>query len=145
MKPVLIDCDPGIDDSVGILFALGSGVLDVRAITTVSGNLTADRCSDNARRILDLAAAGDIPVDQGPLKPLVRPYPRDPFSHGDDGLGELAVKPSGRTLDKWFAADLILDTAGAHGGGLTSWRWGRSPIWRWPRSRIRTCPGRSER
>ena len=119
MTPVLIDCDPGIDDSVGILFALGSGVLDVKAITAVSGNLTADRCSDNARRILDLAGAQDIPVAQGPLKPLVRPYPRDPFSHGDDGLGELALKASGRALDKRFAADLILDTAEAHGGELT--------------------------
>lgn len=119
MKPVLIDCDPGIDDSVGILFALGSGVLDVKAITTVSGNLTADRCSDNARRVLDLAGAADIPVAQGPLKPLVRPYPRDPFSHGDDGLAELGIAPSARPLDRRFAADLILDMAEAHPGELT--------------------------
>lgn len=119
MKPVLIDCDPGIDDSVGILFTLGSGALDLKAITTVSGNLTADRCADNARRILDLAGAGDIPVAQGPLKPLVRPYPRDPFSHGDDGLGELGIGPSKRELDRRFAPDLIVEMADQYGGELT--------------------------
>lgn len=110
MKPIVIDTDPGIDDAAAILFALASGALDVRAITTVSGNLTADRGAANALKILDLAGARDIPVAQGPLKPLVRPYPRDPFSHGRDGLAELDFPDSVRTLDPRFAPDLILDT-----------------------------------
>ncbi len=72
MRPLLIDCDPGIDDSVAIAYALRSGAFDVKAITTVSGNLTADRCSANARKLLDLIDAGPIPVAQGPLKPMTR-------------------------------------------------------------------------
>ncbi|MFT3820780.1 MAG: nucleoside hydrolase [Rubrivivax sp.] len=119
MKPVLIDCDPGIDDAVAILFALGSGQLDVRAITTVSGNLTADRCSANARQVLDLGGAPPIAVARGPQKPLVRPYPRDPFSHGSDGLAELNLPPSQRAEDPRFGPDLILETANAHAGELT--------------------------
>ena len=119
MKPVLIDCDPGMDDAVALLFALGCGELDVRAITTVSGNLTADRCSGNARRVLDLASAPHIVVARGPLKPLVRPYPRDPFSHGDNGLANIPFPPSQRPLDPRFAPDLIIEMADAHAGELT--------------------------
>lgn len=119
MTPVLIDCDPGMDDAVALMFALGSRVLDVKAITVVSGNLTADRCSANARRVLDLVGAPAMRVARGPLKPLVRPYPRDPFSHGDDGLAELRLPESARPEDPAFAADLIVETADAHPGELT--------------------------
>ena len=72
MRPLLIDCDPGIDDAIAIGLAQRSRAFDIVAITTVSGNLTADRCSDNAHIVLDLLGTGDIPVAQGPLRPLVR-------------------------------------------------------------------------
>lgn len=114
MKNVLIDCDPGIDDSVALLFALNHPALEIRAITTVSGNLLADTCSLNARRILHLSAlakARNIPVAPGPLKPLVRPYPRDPFFHGSDGLGGLGITETGGLEENGqVAADLIIDT-----------------------------------
>ena len=111
MKRTFVDCDPGIDDAVALLLALASPELDIVGIGCVSGNLTADRCAANALRILDLARAADVPVSAGPLKPLVRPYPRDPFSHGADGLAELGLPNSGRSLDPRFAADLLLDAS----------------------------------
>ncbi|KAK5128526.1 hypothetical protein LTR85_003196 [Meristemomyces frigidus] len=118
--PVLIDCDPGIDDAVAILFALATPTLEVKAITTVSGNLLADQCSTNARKVLKLSGipgACDIPVAQGRLTPLVRPYPKDPFSHGADGLGELAIEESGIEGDPRFAPDLIIETANSSCSG----------------------------
>ena len=36
--PVIIDCDPGHDDMVALVLALGSPRLDVKAITNVAGN-----------------------------------------------------------------------------------------------------------
>ena len=119
MKRVLIDCDPGMDDGVALLLALGSDELVIDAITAATGNLTADLTSANVLRILDLAAAGEIPVGQGPLQPLVRPYPRDPFSHGDDGLGGTWLPRSARSLDPRPASQLIIDTVRAHPGELT--------------------------
>jgi inosine-uridine nucleoside N-ribohydrolase len=114
MKNVLIDCDPGIDDSIALLFALNHPELEIRAITTVSGNLLADACSLNARRILHLCnspKARNIPIARGPLKPLVRQYPRDPFFHGFDGLGDLGIVDTGGLEENGqFAADLIIDT-----------------------------------
>jgi purine nucleosidase/pyrimidine-specific ribonucleoside hydrolase len=127
MKNVLIDCDPGIDDSVALLYALHHDGLEVRAITTVSGNLPSDRCSLNARRILHLfnsstgeVARPDIPVARGPPKPLVRPYPRDPFSHGSDGLGDVGLTDvGGREEDGRFAPDLIVETVHRYEGVLS--------------------------
>lgn len=118
-RAILIDCDPGIDDSVAIALAHASPELDIRAITTVSGNLTADTCAENARRILDLIEGPDVPVARGPLKPLVRPYPRDPFSHGGDGLADLGLPETSRTMDPRFAPDVILQAAAEADGKLT--------------------------
>ncbi len=118
MRPLIIDCDPGIDDSVAIAFALGSGAFDLKAITTVSGNLTANFCSRNARQVLDYFGAPSIPVSEGPLKPLVRPYPRDPFSHGSDGLAELTLPESSRALDPRFAPDVIIEAANTYPGTI---------------------------
>jgi purine nucleosidase/pyrimidine-specific ribonucleoside hydrolase len=114
---VLIDTDPGIDDAVAIMFALKAG-LDVRAVTAVSGNLPADRACVNARKVLELMGAGGIPVAKGMQTPLVRPYPRDPFSHGDDGLANTALPPPVSSADLRFAADLIVDVASEHAGEL---------------------------
>jgi inosine-uridine nucleoside N-ribohydrolase len=117
MTPVLIDTDPGIDDAVAIMFALKAG-LDVRAITAVSGNLQADRTAVNALKVLELMGAAHIPVAQGTQTPLVRPYPKDPFSHGDDGLANTGLPDPATAPDPRFAPDLIVDVANEHPGEL---------------------------
>lgn len=119
MKRVLIDCDPGMDDALALILALRSPEVQVEAITAATGNLPADRTSANVRRVLDLLDAPDIPVAQGPLAPLVRPYPRDPFSHGDDGLGDTRLPVSSRPLDPRPAPEVIIDTVRAHPGEVT--------------------------
>ncbi len=118
MRPVLIDTDPGIDDAVAIMFARRAG-LDIKAITAVSGNLPADRTAANAGRVLRLLGAESIPVAKGTLTPLVRPYPKDPFSHGDDGLGNTGLPASTTHLDPRFAPELIADVVNASPGEIT--------------------------
>ena len=49
--PLIIDCDPGIDDAVMLMIALMSPKLDVQAITTVAGNVPLRLTSRNARMI----------------------------------------------------------------------------------------------
>ena len=117
MSAVLIDTDPGIDDAVAILFALKAG-LDVKAITTVSGNVPADRGCVNARKVLELIGVDTIPVAAGTQAPLVRPYPKDPFSHGDDGLANTGRPEPTLPADRRFAPDLILEVAEAYAGDL---------------------------
>jgi purine nucleosidase/pyrimidine-specific ribonucleoside hydrolase len=117
--PVHIDCDTGIDDAVALMLALAAPQISLRGISSVSGNLVASICAANSQRILDLVSAPDIPVTAGSHKPLVRPYPRDPFSHGKDGLAELDLPASTRELDPRFSPDAIIDAANVAGGELT--------------------------
>lgn len=119
MKRVILDCDPGIDDSLAILFALKSPALRVEAITAVSGNLIAERGAANIRKTLDLIGAPPIPVAVGMNTPLVRPYPSDPFSHGEDGLGNTFLPDSARPLDPRFAPDLLVDLVNQYPGEVT--------------------------
>ena len=119
MKKVIIDTDPGIDDAVAIMFALGSGRLDVLALTAVSGNLPADAAAANARKILSLIGANTIPVAKGPQAPLIRPYPRDPFFHGDDGLANLGILPSPLPEDPRPAYEVIVDLVNRYPGEVT--------------------------
>ena len=37
-RPVIIDCDPGTDDAIALLFAFASPELDIKAITIAGGN-----------------------------------------------------------------------------------------------------------
>ena len=70
--PVLIDCDPGMDDSLALILALKSHHLRVVGISAVSGNLSAARCYQNIHTILRLMDRGDIPTAQGASVALSR-------------------------------------------------------------------------
>ena len=61
VKRVIIDADPGIDDTAAILMALASDKLQVEAFTTVHGNASVEQCTVNTLRILEAAGRTDIP------------------------------------------------------------------------------------
>ena len=68
MKQIIIDTDPGIDDTMAIYFALNSPELEVIGLTTVYGNTSNIQGTENALRILEIANKEGIPVHtQGPL------------------------------------------------------------------------------
>lgn len=115
---LLIDCDPGIDDALAIITAIKDPEVDLLALTAVTGNLPSDRTAQNARKILDLMNVTDVPVAQGPLHPLQREHPYDPFSHGSDGLGDTGLPASQLELDGRDAAQLIVDVVNEHAGDI---------------------------
>ena len=92
MKRVIIDTDPGIDDTAALLFALGSPELEIEALTTIFGNVSLELCTRNALIILQAAGRSDIPVYQGAssLFGLGDP-PYAPHIHGSDGLGDTGL------------------------------------------------------
>ncbi|WP_346936357.1 nucleoside hydrolase, partial [Clostridium sp.] len=51
-RKVIIDCDPGIDDSLAVILALKSEELEVKGITIVSGNVHGKKGAENALKIL---------------------------------------------------------------------------------------------
>ncbi len=38
-RPVVIDCDPGVDDTLALMLAASAPSLDIRAINPVAGNV----------------------------------------------------------------------------------------------------------
>src|SRR4029434_4417968 len=93
MKRVIIDTDPGIDDTAAIFLALASPELHVEALTTVYGNGTIADCTRNALVILETAGRSDIPVYQGVGKPLMGTPTYGSYVHGGDALGDVGVPP----------------------------------------------------
>lgn len=90
-KRVIIDCDPGIDDSLALMLALNSPELEVVGITIVCGNVPVELGFENAKKILKLMNRLDIPIYKGEEKPLKREYVSAQDTHGMDGLGESAI------------------------------------------------------
>jgi inosine-uridine nucleoside N-ribohydrolase len=84
--PIILDCDPGHDDAIAILLALASPEIELVGVTTVSGNQTLDKTTNNALRVLELAGRADIPVYAGADGPFVRERDVAAHVHGASGL-----------------------------------------------------------
>lgn len=97
-KHIIIDTDPGIDDSLAILLALASPEIILDGITTIHGNASTEQTTRNALAILELAKASHVPVFKGCDLPLVKESLLSPETHGNTGLGyaqlpEPTIKP----------------------------------------------------
>ena len=106
---VVIDCDPGRDDALAILAALGSPDVQVDFISTVAGNVPLDRGTENALGILAVAGVDDVPVYSGAAAPLCRPLVPGSTMHGDMADGDPALP------------DAISSAAGVAHGPLAEW------------------------
>ena len=87
-KKIIIDCDPGIDDTLALMLALCSPELEILGITVVSGNVPARQGAANALKVLNWMNRPDIPVYLGEELPLTVPYADAMDTHGEDGLGD---------------------------------------------------------
>ena len=84
--PCIIDTDPGVDDAFAILYAAKHPLLDLKAITSVFGNVSLNHTFPNAKL---LAGTLDkiIPVSKGHSKALVAQNNDAADTHGRDGFG----------------------------------------------------------
>ena len=55
-RPILVDCDPGIDDALALAYLLAEPAVEIVGVTTVSGNTDAARAAANTLSLFDLAA-----------------------------------------------------------------------------------------
>ncbi len=63
--PVIIDCDPGHDDMMALVLAIGSPALDVKLVTTVAGNKPLEMVTRNCLNVMHYIGADDIPIAVG--------------------------------------------------------------------------------
>jgi purine nucleosidase len=86
-KRIILDTDPGIDDSLAILLALASPEIKLEGVSAIHGNASVTQVATNALSVLELAKASHIPVYRGCEFPLVQPSLLAPETHGDQGIG----------------------------------------------------------
>ncbi|KAI0317207.1 nucleoside hydrolase [Amylostereum chailletii] len=103
--PVIIDTDPGVDDTVAILMAMASPEIEILAFVVTFGNTDLEASYANIFKIYqaigreiehDPSAAARFPNYTQKAKPIIVKGPRGPLSgdqhsakyfHGRDGLG----------------------------------------------------------
>lgn len=109
-RKIIIDCDPGHDDAVAIMMAARNPGLELLGITTVRGNQSLDKVTNNALNIcqyLDI----NVPVCKGLSNAIVRQSPPvEDRIHGDSGLDGPIFGPLTKQVDQRHAVDFIIET-----------------------------------
>jgi len=109
-RRIIIDTDPGQDDAVAILLALGSAELEVAGITAVAGNVPLALTEKNARKICELAGRPDIEVFAGAVRPLMRALVTAEEVHGQTGLNGPHLPEPEMALQDRHAVDFLVET-----------------------------------
>ena len=119
-KKIIIDTDPGVDDTIAITTALRSPELEVIGLTSVFGNASGPVTAQNALRLVELEGNGHIPVARGSDIPLVAPLEKlGTWVHGEDGMGNTnPPSPKGKLLEE-SAAEFIVRMARQYPGEIT--------------------------
>lgn len=131
--PVLLDCDPGIDDALAIAYLVAqhlAGRIELVGVVCTAGNVGLDDTVANVLAWLDLAGAPPVPVCPGAEGASTVPHVFTPETHGPRGAGyaELGAwstetstaTTTTRRVDPRSGADLWADVARAHRGELVA-------------------------
>ncbi|MBW3112662.1 MULTISPECIES: nucleoside hydrolase [Bacillaceae] len=90
MKNIILFADPGIDDSIAIMYALLNPNIKVLGIVSSYGNVEKKQATDNIAYLLKLADRTDIPIIGGSNSPSSGKIPTYyPEIHGQEGLGPI--------------------------------------------------------
>ncbi|MDO4272571.1 MAG: nucleoside hydrolase [Eubacteriales bacterium] len=90
-RNIIMDGDPGIDDAVALcLAAAHPEAFHLLAFTTVTGNQTIDKVTENARRLVEFYGL-DIPVAKGSVVPILRKIETASDIHGKNGMGNVEL------------------------------------------------------
>ncbi len=118
-RPFIIDCDTGTDDAIAIAAALYCDQVEVKAVTSVNGNVAHKYTSKNNLDLLEYLGFDDILVAKGADSPIMdNPYHSD-GTHGNTGLGNIKLPDAAhKQFDKRLASELIYQTAVEEKGEL---------------------------
>ncbi len=109
-RKIIIDTDPGQDDAVAILLALGSPELELLGITCVAGNVPLPLTARNARIVCELAGRPDVPVFAGCDRPMARKLVTAEHVHGKTGLDGIDLWEPAMPLQPAHAVDFLIET-----------------------------------
>jgi purine nucleosidase len=106
--PIILDTDIGtdVDDAFALVMAVRKPHIDLRAVTTVYGDV--DLRARMARKLLNLVGQPDIPVAAGEAQPLYDG--KDSYWGGWEGVGFLTEADAGLSYDPRPAVRLMRET-----------------------------------
>lgn len=120
-RNIIIDTDPGQDDAVAILLALGSPKdISVLGITAVAGNVPLALTQKNARIVCELAGRPDVKVFSGCEAPMGRNLVTAEHVHGKTGLDGPVLPEPTMPLAEGHAVDFIIETLRAEPAGTVT-------------------------
>ncbi|MGS0731573.1 nucleoside hydrolase [Shewanella sp. 125m-4] len=120
MKKVIFDTDPGIDDTMALMFAHASPNIELLGITTTFGNATIENATRNALYVKERFGL-KATVCQGHPRPLmIEPDQPATFVHGENGLGDIDIPDEiNGKADPRSAAQFIADTIRENPGEIS--------------------------
>lgn len=117
---VIVDCDPGVDDAMALLFAAAHPQrLKLAGITTVAGNVSLARATANAGDVLALARLSHVPLHAGCHRPIMRREGLQSAVHGEGGIGGLVTSQPRVVPAQQHAVDFLIETVRAAPGSIT--------------------------
>ena len=119
---ILVDNDTGIDDALALAYLCACEHVEIVAVTSTPGNVTADQVAANNRALLELCGRPQVPVLIGARKPLQIPLVTTEETHGPQGVG-YATLPDPGALKSGEAPDAIdfwIDAVRENPGELTA-------------------------
>jgi purine nucleosidase len=120
-RKIIIDTDPGQDDAVAILLALGSPKdIEILGITAVAGNVPLALTQKNARMVCELAGRPDIKVYAGSKHPLAHRLVTAEHVHGKTGLDGPTLPDPTMPVQDQHAVDFIIETLRNHPAGTVT-------------------------
>ena len=122
MKKMILDLDTGVDDALAISYALGSPEIELIGITGTYGNVLVEQGVRNALAVTDLLGHPEVKVYQGlPHSSTTDHFevlPISAFIHGDNGIGDVEIPDSNRSVETESAVDFIIDAVKTYGKDL---------------------------
>ncbi|KAI3725227.1 hypothetical protein L1987_65007 [Smallanthus sonchifolius] len=117
---IIIDTDPGIDDSMAIMMAFQTPNLEILGLTTIFGNVSTKDATRNTLLLCEMAGRHGVPVAEGNSRPLKGGEPETvEFVHGSDGLGNVNLPdPKSKKADI-SASEFLVDKVSQYPGEIS--------------------------
>jgi purine nucleosidase len=110
LTPLILDCDPGIDDFIAILMILAAHErFNLLGITVSGGNVPVNFTAQNALKACELAGRQDVKVYAGCPGPMLRPLVIEDGVHGIEGLKYVSLPKPTMALQPTHAVDFLID------------------------------------
>lgn len=108
-KKIIIDTDCGSDDAMAIAMALNDPAYEIIMCTTVSGNVPMEQATINTLTTIEHAGTYEPPVYRGAKDMLLKKLTYAYETHGNDGMGDIGLKPERLTPTPGLAVVKMLE------------------------------------